>query len=96
LPFTKGYWRLDWRCIVTRVISVDTDQVYQKAEARRQMGLRIRRITWTTSVAIFGAGVGVSLSILFLAAGVVLMSVGVAVAVAGAMASVAVPRLVYS
>ncbi len=80
---------------MTRVITVDVDRACQRAEARRQMSLRIRRATWTTSVAIFGAGVGMSLSILFLAAGVALMGAAVAMALAGALASVAILRLVY-
>ncbi len=80
---------------MTRVLTADVDRVCQRAEARRQMGLRIRRVTWTTSVALFGAGAGVSLSILFLAAGVVLIGVAVAVALAGTLASVAIPRLVH-
>lgn len=82
--------------MVTRVITADIDRACERAEARRQMSLRIRRITLTTSVALFGAGVGVSLSILFFAAGVVLMGAGAAVGLLGTLASVAIPRLVYT
>lgn len=80
---------------MTTVITADMEREYQRAEARRLMAHRIRRVTWTASVALFGAGVGVSLSIIFLAAGAVLMAAAVALALVGTLASVTIPRLVY-